>query len=91
MATILIAPEYDDDAVRAVKWALVQIGAEKVGGSWGVVGSQEVAYEDWSIGSAVVRLEAETYVGLTLDGPKELVERASRIALERLGRTEQRR
>lgn len=85
MITVSISgDESDRQAIKAAKWALREIGAKRRGGSWGVGGSQEVASEEWQCGPATLTLETETYVGLTLSGPEELVSRIAQLTADRL-------
>jgi hypothetical protein len=73
-ATIILGDEYDDalrDALRAV---LVRNGAVGIDKSWGVGGSQEIEALVIRLGSDLITIEAETFVGLTVAGPKAVVE-----------------
>jgi hypothetical protein len=85
MITVSISDdESDQQAIEAAKWALRKVGAMRRSNSWGVGGSQEIASEKWQCGGTTLTLEAETYVGLTLSGPEELVNLVAQLAADRL-------
>ncbi|MBE7372942.1 hypothetical protein [Pseudomonas lopnurensis] len=72
--TIILGDEYDDalrDALRAV---LLRNGAVGINKSWGVGGSQEIESLVIRLGSDLITIESETFVGLTIAGPKVVVE-----------------
>jgi hypothetical protein len=86
MITVIISlDETDRQAIKAAKWALREVGANRHSDSWGVGGSQEVASEVWQHGSDTLTLEAETYIGLTLSGPDALVKRVAQLATDWIG------
>ena len=84
MAKAELGAEHDDRAISAANWALRKIGAKRQAKSWGVGGSQEVSREEWHAGGEVLVLEGETYLGLTITGPDNLVARVAQLVREKL-------
>jgi hypothetical protein len=72
---VRISDEFDDDLRAAVRAALAELGAELGDSSWGVGGSQEIETLEVMIGDQRVIVEAETYVGLTVSGDRQVIER----------------
>lgn len=73
--TINLGDEYGDalrDALRAVLLKNKAIGVDK---SWGVGGAQELEILKVKLGDDLVTIESETYIGLTISGPKLVVDR----------------
>ncbi|QDQ26690.1 hypothetical protein FNU76_10125 [Chitinimonas arctica] len=73
--TINLGDEYDNalrDALRAV---LLNNKAMGVDTSWGIGGSQEIAMSKVRLGDGLITIESETYIGLTISGPKQIVEK----------------
>lgn len=68
MATLQLGSEADPAIRRRLKAALKAVKAKKLSNSWGVFGSQEVVGHDYRIGSSIVRVEAETYMGISISG-----------------------
>lgn len=60
------------------------LGARQVNHSWGVGGSQEVETWAFEVDGRTIVVEAETYVGLTVGGDPDLVERVAAGVRERL-------
>lgn len=74
LTTIILGNEYDDAIRDALRTVLVRIGAVGIGKSWGVGGSQEIETLRVQLDTDVVTIEAETFVGLTITGPKAVVD-----------------
>ena len=72
---VRISDEFDDDLRAAVRAALAELGAELGHSSWGMGGSQEIETLEVMIGDQRVIVEAETYVGLTVSGDRQVIER----------------
>lgn len=74
--SVVLGDEYDD-ALRARLIAVLQhLGAIPAGPSTRTIaGSQDFEEMDILLDGHPMRIEAETYVGLTLSGSAELVER----------------
>lgn len=84
MHSIIIGPEHDGATREALKAVLSELGVATATSSWGVAGSQEL--ETWTVHVQGRRLtlEAETYVGLTISGDRELVQAVGARVAERL-------
>ncbi len=65
----------DESVMPRLRAALDAIGAVEVEAAWRVVGSQELDRVTYAIGAVRLVVEVETYVGITLVGPTELVAR----------------
>lgn len=73
--TIILGDEYDD-ALRTALWrVLLDMDVELIDRTWGVGGSQEVETARIRIGEDLLTVESETYMGLSLQGPKPVIER----------------
>jgi len=70
----VVGPEYDESLFGKLGDALRNQGFKLIDKWWGVGGSQEV--NQWTVSSPAGKLtiESETYIGLTVEGPTELVE-----------------
>lgn len=79
--TVLLGSEGDNELRVHVKQALEKMGAKYIDGSWGLVGSQVIETFDFAIGEERLRLESETYIGLSLTGPADLVDKLSSLVL----------
>ena len=78
MGQVHIGAEHDRQARRRLKAALRKVGARRVGAFWGVFGSQEISNATFLIAGGRVRVEAETYVGITVSGDDAAIERLRR-------------
>lgn len=83
--TVTLGPEWDNAVRQTVARALKHIGAEVTGDSWGVGGSQVLETLDVVIGDRTIRIEAETYMGLSLTGPADLVDRIADMVAKSIG------
>jgi len=84
--TILLGAEHDAVLREALVAVLRELGAEKPEHEWAVAGSQELEQLEVTLGAQRLRIVSETYVGLSLTGPAELVDLISakvRSACER--------
>ncbi|HEY8574434.1 hypothetical protein [Phenylobacterium sp.] len=73
MAKVVLGDEFDRSLRECTRRALKEAGGKRVATKWGVAGSQELDAEEWSFGAAKIVLEAETYTGLSLSGPEDLL------------------
>lgn len=78
MAELHIGAEYDQRAQRRLKDALRKAGAKRVSSFWGLFGSQEISNATFSIAGGRLRIEVETYAGITASGDDEAIEALSR-------------
>ena len=74
----IIGNEYDETLFARLKDALLSQHAILLDKNWGAVGSQEISVWNVRVGNKRLVIEAETYTGLSLSGPADLV---SQIAL----------
>lgn len=82
--SIRLGDEYDDVLKAALVAVLTARGAVGAGSSWGVGGSQELDTARVKLGDAVITIESETYMGLTIEGPRSIVEALAQEVSERL-------
>jgi hypothetical protein len=73
--TLILGPEYDNTLREALHDVLTRLGAKGLAHDWGVGGSQELETAEVQVGVDRVIVEAETFIGLSIRGPVELVER----------------
>ena len=81
---IILGDEYDDKLRDALMLTLKEEGAIPVDKSWAVAGSQEIEFLEVSLDSESVTIEAETYIGLSITGPQNIVERIAEKTRNRL-------
>lgn len=78
---VILGAEWDQTVRARLFSVLKEMGAEPRDHHWGIGGSQEIDTLEVSVDDRCLVIEAETYVGLTLTGPIDLVERIqSRLA-----------
>lgn len=66
--TIVLGAEYDDGLRSLLLNTLKEMGAAPLDSDWAAVGSQEVEESSFDIDGKIVRVEAETYIGLSISG-----------------------
>lgn len=81
MSKVTISPEYDGRSIWATTEVLRSLGARRLGGER--LGN-DFSWEEWILQDRRLRLEAETYMGFTVEGPDELVATVARLVNERL-------
>ena len=72
-ATLILGPEFDDSLRADLKMVLSDLGATFGQLDWSVGGSQEIESMKVSVYGQSLLIEAETYVGLSISGPGQLV------------------
>lgn len=78
--TVVLGDEFDDSLRAKLMDVLRGLGAVQSGGSDRfVVGSQDLENLDVLIDGRSLHIEAETYVGLSISGHADLVERVRRL------------
>jgi hypothetical protein len=82
---IVLGEEYDATLIAVVKEVLRELGAQPKESSWGMAGSQEVSRSEFEIDRHIIVLEAETYLGLSLEGEHQVVDAIVRQVRARLG------
>lgn len=70
---IVIGNEYDDNLKDALSLALKQMGAKEISKINALVGSQDISIYKFLVKNEIIRVEFETYIGLSLIGPKNLI------------------
>lgn len=85
MATATLGPEHDRRVARAATWALRKIGARRLDHRWSLFGSQEVVDQRWATSAGPVSLTAESYLGLVIEGPGEIVSEVAALVARKLG------
>lgn len=74
---IILGDEYDEDLKNRLLGYLRSINAKPLTTDRGFAGTQELNSFSVEIGKEVVVIESETFVGLSISGPDDLVERIS--------------
>ena len=72
-STAVLGREFDDSLRADLKTVLSELGATFGPVRWGVGGSQQVESMSVQVRGQSLLVEAETYVGLSITGPEELV------------------
>lgn len=72
--TIVLGDEYDEKLKSKLIENLRIIGATPVKSDWKLAGSQELMSLSVSLRGEVVVIESETYVGLSISGPDNLID-----------------
>jgi hypothetical protein len=83
--TLLLGVEYDDCLRDALGHVLRELGGKLTNKSWGLGGSQVIETWEIEIDGALLLIEAETYMGLSLIGDPALVHRVGDLVRKRLG------
>jgi hypothetical protein len=85
MSTVqwIVGPEHNDATLSKLMLSLLELGYKIQDESWGVGGSQEI--HKWAASSleGSVSVESETYIGLSVIGTVELVEKLKAHYLSR--------
>jgi len=71
---IVLGNEYDIELKHALSKVLASMGAKKTDSNNFLAGSQEIFSEKFKINDRLVEIESETYMGLSLSGPPDLIE-----------------
>jgi hypothetical protein len=77
--TIIFGKEYDDSLREKLLNAVKRMGGKLLSHDWGVGGSQELDVAQFEIGSELIVIESETYIGLSIRGSSQLVDQISEI------------
>ena len=73
MKSVIVGAEYDVALFNRLKVLLRDIDGVIIEQKWGVGGSQKLGSLEVKIGSESVKIESETYIGLSVSGPDALV------------------
>ena len=81
--TIVLGDEFDESLRAKLLDVFRELGATQAGDADRfVVGSQDVEAVEVTIDGRRLQVEAETYIGLSLSGPADLVEKIRRLVLQ---------
>lgn len=72
---VVLGDEYDDALKDALIAVLQKNGAVGIDKSWAVGGSQEIETFKVTFNNEIVNIESETFVGLTIAGPSDIIEK----------------
>ncbi|CAN5369019.1 hypothetical protein BH10PSE3_BH10PSE3_24160 [soil metagenome] len=70
---VLLGDEYDHALIARTWSLLIAMGGRRIDALGFVAGSQEVSIQIWDLDGVSLRFEAETYIGLSVEGPPALV------------------
>lgn len=84
--SIILGDEHDAALRCALRAVLVEAGAKGITRSSGIGGSQEVELIKVEIDGELLVIESETFVGLTVSGPKPVVDDVVRRVRHRMAR-----
>lgn len=73
--TIILGREHDQALREILRGVLVRLGAVGLSHDWAVGGSQEIETSEVQLAGERIVLEAETYIGLSIRGRSEIVDR----------------
>ncbi len=82
--TIVLGAEHDPKLREVVLNTLRELGGYPKHHDWGVGGSQELETLEVDLGGKVVTVESETYIGLSITGDSELVDKIAVRVQQRL-------
>ncbi|MGE8435543.1 MAG: hypothetical protein ACN6P2_03255 [Pseudomonas palmensis] len=72
--SIVLGDEYDAVLRNALHIVLVRFGAVGLDKSWAVGGSQEIEVAEVELMGEKIKIESETFVGLTIFGPGFIID-----------------
>ncbi|MBO9711169.1 MAG: hypothetical protein J7521_23460 [Caulobacter sp.] len=74
----VLGDEYDDEPIKRTIALLDDLGGRLVECQECLVGSQLVQVQVWDFDGQSLRLEGETYVGLSVEGPDTIIDALTR-------------
>jgi len=77
--TVNLGDEFDAKLWTALRSSLRDLGAKNCDENWGIGGSQELVTLVVELEGAKIRIESETYMGLTVSGPATWVDRVQQL------------
>ena len=75
--SIVIGNEYDEKLIKLLFLTLQEIGAVKKDESSALAGSQDYYLARYEVNNLILTVEIETYIGVTLSGPSNVVREIS--------------
>ena len=82
--TVVLGDEYDSELRAALLHTLRSLGALAADQWQGIGGSQEVESLTAVVGGEEIKVEAETYIGLSLTGAAAVVDRIATLVREHM-------
>jgi hypothetical protein len=73
-ASIVLGNEYDAKLRDALRIVLARLGAVGLDKSWAVGGSQEIEVAEVELMSEKIRIESETFIGVTIFRPEVVID-----------------
>ena len=74
LKTVIIGDEYDDALIEKLRDVLKNEGVKVIEKKWGIGGSQEIAEYYVIIKNENLKIEIETYIGISITGKPDLVD-----------------
>lgn len=84
MQTVNLGNEFDDRLWSALRAVINELGGKVGRKDWGVVGSQELESFEVELMGTHIRVESETYIGITLTGMPSVVARIQELVASRM-------
>lgn len=72
--TVVLGDEFDDGLATRLIEKLKSRGAIPVSSDWSLAGSQELRSLSARIGNEIVEISSETFIGLSISGPEDIVD-----------------
>jgi len=72
--TVILGDEYDDELRENLMICLKNMGAKIVDENWFIGGSQQIERLEVEMNTHLIVVEAETYIGLSIQGPAKIIE-----------------
>jgi hypothetical protein len=82
--SVVLGNEYDQQLREVLLRVLRSMGATALDRSIDIAGSQEIEAFNVMLGQQSLLIEAETYIGLSISGPADLVDTVARSTLDRI-------
>jgi hypothetical protein len=79
--TVILGDEFDDDLKSRLFEKLKEMGANPVSSDWGIAGSQEIDSLSIRVYDQIIEIESETFVGLSISGPEEIVDEIASLVI----------
>ncbi|MDG2332928.1 MAG: hypothetical protein P8Q97_01770 [Myxococcota bacterium] len=79
----VLGDEYDEDLQDTLIAVLKELGGRPRARDWSMGGSQEISILEVEIGNRSLLVESETYIGLSITGDEDLVERIAALVERR--------
>ena len=81
--TVILGREFDDPLREKLMNVLRQLGAKPVKSTERyVTGSQDLQLFDVILNEQLLHIESETYIGLSISGPNDLVQQVRRLVIQ---------